>query len=288
MATLDAPDAEWGEALRLVRAAWGAARTSQRGPDCAAARESALAAAREFLAAAASPRLRSLSRLLPPGADERAVLCALVPIERVDARTRVTDADMGISDADSIPAAPATDGAGAYEAPTRPPPALPLVAVADNIRSALNVGGLFRTAAFFGTEGLWLCGYTAGPDHPQVTRAALGADRAVSTRRFDDVRQALREARASGRAVYALETARGAADVGAFRFRFPCALLLGSERFGLDPDVVADADACLAIHGSGLKNSLNVVSAFAVALHAATRTHARLETEARSPRKRRP
>ena len=38
-----------------------------------------------------------------------------------------------------------------------------------------------------------------------------------------------------------------------------------NERFGLDPDVVAMADEVLEIPSHGMKNSLNVVSAFAVA-----------------------
>jgi tRNA G18 (ribose-2'-O)-methylase SpoU len=245
MADLDEQTPEWRGALRLVRAAADAAP----GP----AREQALAAARAFLAGAAHPRLRRLAGNLAPGADDRAILCALVPLERVDARTRVTDADLGIADAD---------------APGAAPDRFPLVAVADNLRSALNVGGLFRTADFAGAEALWLCGYTAAPDHPQVARSALGAERAVPWRAFPDVREAVAAARAGGRRVYALETSSRAAPIDRASFEWPAALLLGSERFGLDPDVVASADACLAIPGHGTKNSLNVVSAFAIAAYA--------------------
>ena len=54
-----------------------------------------------------------------------------------DARTRVTDADLGISDSD---------------APAAPPDRFPLVAVADSLRAALNAGALFRAADFFGAE----------------------------------------------------------------------------------------------------------------------------------------
>lgn len=246
MATLDPVTPEWRKSLRLVRDAAG----TPPGP----AREAALSAARGFLSAAASPRLRALARLLPPGADDRALLCALVPLERADARTRVTDADLGLTGED---------------APGAVPDRFPLVAVADNLRSALNVGGLFRTADFFGVEGLWLCGYTADPGHPQVLRSALGAERTVPWRRFDGVREAVGALRAEGRRVYALETSERAVPPDRAAFEWPAALLLGSERFGLDPDVVASADACLSIPGHGAKNSLNVVSAFAVAAHAA-------------------
>ena len=246
MATLDEQTPEWREALRLVRAAAAPAPSP-------AAREAALAAARAFLAGAESARLRGFARLLAPGATERAVLCALVPLERVDARTRVTDADMGLTDADASGAAPDR---------------FPLVVVADNLRSALNVGGLFRTADFLGAEAVWLCGYSATPDHPQVARSALGAERTVPWRRFDGVREAVAALRAEGRCVYALETSARATPPERAAMDRPAALLLGSERFGLDPDVVAAADACLAIPGHGAKNSLNVVSAFAIAGHA--------------------
>ena len=176
-----------------------------------------------------------------------------MPLERVDARTRVTDADLGISDSD---------------APAAPPDRFPLVAVADSLRAALNAGALFRAADFFGAEALWLCGYTAGPDHPQVARSALGAERTVPWRRFGDVREAVAAARSEGRRVYALETSSRAVPLDRAAFEWPAALLLGSERFGLDPDVVAAADACVAIPGHGTKNSLNVAAAFAVAAHA--------------------
>ena len=79
------------------------------------------------------------------------------------------------------------------------------------------------------------------------------------------IRDAIDALRAEGRRIYALETADGATDISRFSPVFPCALLLGNERFGLDPDVVAMADEVLEIPSHGQKNSLNVVSAFAVA-----------------------
>ena len=78
-------------------------------------------------------------------------------------------------------------------------------------------------------------------------------------------RRMLLTGRAGGRRVVALETSARAVPLREARFGFPALLLLGSERFGLDPDVVASADECVAIPGHGAKNSLNVVSAFAVA-----------------------
>lgn len=239
---IDLSNEEWREALRLVRAAFEL-------EDGSPAQEKARAAAFDFLRLAESKRILKLAHLLQPGATKRSIQAALVPLERVDTRAKVTDAEMGIRNTDV----------------RREPDRAPFAIVADNIRSAFNAGGIFRTADFFGAERLVLCGYTPTPDSPQVRKTALGADLATPWEAVGDVRDAIDALRAEGRAIYALETADGARDIATFVPRLPCALLLGNERFGLDPDVVAMADAVLEIRSHGLKNSLNVVSAFAVA-----------------------
>ena len=180
---IDLSTEEWKEALRLVQAAFDAP-----------ADDAVRATAFDFLRCAQSKRLVGLAHLLQPGATPRSIQAALVPLERVDKRARVTDAEMGIRNTD---AAPGRADRAAF------------TVVADNVRSAFNAGGLRR--------------------------------------------------------VYALETADGATDIASCTPVWPCALLLGNERFGLDPDVVAMADEVLEIPSHGMKNSLNVVSAFAVA-----------------------
>ena len=239
---IDLSNEEWKEALRLVRAAFELA-------DGTPEQEKARAAAFDFLRLAESKRILKLAHLLQPGATKRSIQAALVPLERVDTRAKVTDAEMGIRNTDV----------------RREPDRAPFAVVADNIRSAFNAGGIFRTADFFGAEKLVLCGYTPTPDAPQVRKTALGADLATPWEAVGDVRDAIDALRAEGRAIYALETADSAHDIATFAPRLPCALLLGNERFGLDPDVVAMADEVVEIRSHGLKNSLNVVSAFAVA-----------------------
>ena len=238
---IDLSTEEWKTALRPVRAALDDGTDASR------------AAAFDFMRTAESKRIIGLAHLLQPGTTPRAIQAALVPLERVDKRAKVTDAEMGIRTTDN------------QSSPVRPPPSGRLAVVADNIRSAFNSGGIFRTADFFGVERLVLCGYTPGPDNPQVKKTALGADETVPWEHAGDIRDAIDRLRAEGYAVYALETADGAADIATFTPSFPCALLLGNERFGLDPDVVALADAVLEIPSHGMKNSLNVVSAFSVA-----------------------
>lgn len=242
---IDLSTTEWKTALQLVRTAL------EDGT------ESARAAAFDFLRTAESKRLIGLAHLLQPGTTPRAIQAALVPLERVDTRAKVTDAEMGIRSTDR----PAT----ARPDETVARPAFRFTAVADNIRSAFNAGGLFRTADFFGAERLILCGYTPDPSNAQVKKTALGADETVPWEKAGDIRDVIDRLRRDGYTIYALETVDGALNLATAPLKSPCALLLGNERFGLDPDVIASADAVLEIPSHGTKNSLNVVSAFAIA-----------------------
>ncbi len=195
------------------------------------------------------PRLVRLSELLASEMDRRQFWSVLVPVERASGRTRVTDVD--ILDRDPPP------GAARAER-------MPLTVVADNIRSAFNLGGLFRTAECLGAEAVWLCGYSAAPDHPHVAAAAMGTVATLPWRSFQRVGPALEELRQAGVWTVALETVAQAPAVGNLPWRFPCAIVLGNERFGLDPETVSACDTAARIPAYGVKNSLNVVTALAI------------------------
>ncbi len=235
----------WKVALRLLRQIAAL-------PEDASARIGRLNEAHDFFAGSGVERLQKLARLLVPGMTDKQLLCVLVPVERVAARERITDADMGITSHDSCAVGPAT---------------FPLIVVADNIRSAVNIGGLFRTVEFLGAEALWLCGYSATPEHPHVARSAMGAEKIVPWRWFENIRDALTELHQNGIHLYALETIEWAQDVTACAYKFPAALIVGNERFGLDPEIVEMVDEAVIIQARGIKNSLNVVSALAIAGH---------------------
>ena len=172
-----------------------------------------------------------------------------MPVERADTRLRVTDVDVLDHDTTAL---------------TAPPERMPLTIVADNLRSAFNLGGLFRTADCLGAAGIWLCGYSAAPDHPHVAAAAMGTVASMPWRTFDRIGPALDELRHAGIRTVALETVAEAPYVGEFGWQFPCAVVLGNERFGLDPETIKACDSVVRIPSYGLKNSLNVVTACAI------------------------
>lgn len=80
-----------------------------------------------------------------------------------------------------------------------------LVVVLDDIRSAHNVGSIFRTADALRVERVICCGYSPTPEHHAVAKTALGAERTVPWHREPDARAALRRLREDGFVIAALE-----------------------------------------------------------------------------------
>ncbi|MFT5125337.1 MAG: 23S rRNA (guanosine2251-2'-O)-methyltransferase [Kiritimatiellia bacterium] len=140
---------------------------------------------------------------------------------------------------------------------------MPARVILDNLRGAFNVGGVFRTAECFGFEQVICSGYTATPEHPKVLRSAMGAEQG----RWESqpsIHTLLDQLQAEGVAIIALETGEHPSLFDT-TLPFPCAWVLGNERFGIGPDVLAKADHIVHIPMVGIKNSINVVSAFAIA-----------------------
>jgi len=203
------------------------------------------------------PRLANLAKLLTPEMTRQQFWSVLVPVEREVAQVKITDIDILDSDL------PETPDTARHSLALQ----MPVTVVLDSIRSAFNVGGIFRTAECFGVERLILCGYTPLPDQPQVKKAALGTDTRLAWRYEEEILSAIKQLKASGVTFYALETVAGAPTVAETSWKFPAALILGNERFGLNPEVIASCDGVVRIPLFGLKNSLNVVSAFTVAAY---------------------
>jgi 23S rRNA (guanosine2251-2'-O)-methyltransferase len=143
-------------------------------------------------------------------------------------------------------------------------PALPLVGVLDNLRSAFNVGSIFRTSEAARVEELLLCGITPYPPHPQLDRTGLGTVDRVPWRHLVSTADAVRELRQAKIPVWAVEVAEGARSLRDVAFPKPVAVIFGHETAGIAPEILREADGVVEIPLYGRKNSLNVASAYAV------------------------
>ena len=202
------------------------------------------------IAACADPRLADAAAHLHDRTSLAHFYGCLVPFERLASQT-VRDDEFLVEEGDG-------------RAPTVA--RVPLKIVCENLRSAFNVGALFRTAECLGASEILLCGYTPGPDDEKTARTAMGTATLVPWRRVDRATTACAELRAQGYRVVALETAATATSLHAFAFDArPVAFVLGNERFGVEGATLGAVDAICRIPVRGVKNSMNVGVAFGIA-----------------------
>jgi len=136
----------------------------------------------------------------------------------------------------------------------------PLIIVLDQVRSALNVGSVFRTADAFLVEQLYLCGITAVPPHKDILKSALGSTETVGWKYFEKTTDAVAELKKSGYKIIAVEQAVESISLQDFKVseKEKIAVVFGHEVNGVDEAVLKLCDACVEVPQFGTKHSLNI------------------------------
>jgi 23S rRNA (guanosine2251-2'-O)-methyltransferase len=153
--------------------------------------------------------------------------------------------------------------------------------VVHNVRSALNVGSLLRSADGFSIDEVYLTGYTPYPVAPddsrlphqarkttmRIHKTALGAEDFINWHYRQDIHSCLEKLRLKGFFIVALEQASGAIDIDKYEPSEDIALVVGSETAGLETSVLKQVDLSLQIPMGGRKESFNVAVAAGIALY---------------------
>jgi tRNA G18 (ribose-2'-O)-methylase SpoU len=160
-------------------------------------------------------------------------------------------------------------------------PECPIYGLLDNVRSAWNVGSMFRTADAAGLGGLYLCGMTPTPPRPDLEKTALGASSTLPWDYWTSTADAIAAARQQGLQIVALECSPAAEPFDAFAYRFPLCFVVGHEVRGVQPEILEACDAVVAIPMHGDKESLNVAVSFGIMAYAARRQWERQFTASR-------
>jgi tRNA G18 (ribose-2'-O)-methylase SpoU len=147
---------------------------------------------------------------------------------------------------------------------------LPLVALADNLRSLWNVGSIFRTADACGFRKVVLAGISGCPPRPEISKTALGAEEAVAWSYHADAGQALGRLRDEGYEPVALEATERSVPLDSVRWPRRVCLVIGNEVAGVSAPLLEACPVHAAIPMHGVKSSLNVAVAFGIAAHRAS------------------
>ncbi len=145
-------------------------------------------------------------------------------------------------------------------------------ALLDNIRSAYNVGAMFRTADGAGLQHLYLCGITPTPtDQETLRKTALGAEENVPWSTHPNAILLAKELRGKGLRLVGLECTSKSLPIDQYLELTEAAqsliLVVGNERSGIDPGLLDLCDEIISLPMIGRKVSLNVAVAFGIAAY---------------------
>lgn len=155
-----------------------------------------------------------------------------------------------------------------------PRPVFPIILILDNLRSAFNVGSIFRTADAAGVAEIYttgICPHPGGSGSDKVRKSALGAEGTVLTRHFASTAAALEHLRRThpDMEIFGLETTEqsvGYTDK-VYGPHNGVALMFGNEVTGVDASLMPLLDGLVEIPMFGTKNSLNVASCAPIVLY---------------------
>ena len=143
--------------------------------------------------------------------------------------------------------------------------------VLDNIRSAFNVGSIFRSADGAGNvKKIYLCGITTDIDNPKLDKTALGATDMIPSQHYDTTLEAIEELKEKGISIYCVELTKDAQNFQKIEYPKKVALVFGHEKKGVDPEILKRADKIIYIPMRGRKESLNVANCASIILYEIT------------------
>lgn len=146
------------------------------------------------------------------------------------------------------------------------------ILILPDIRSAINVGAIFRTADAIGIDKIYLVGVTPRPNdrfgrvQKDIAKSALGAESWLDWEYKEKLIPLVNKLKKDGYQIIAIEQDKNSKDYKNLKLNKKVAIILGEEVNGILPKVLSLCDDIAQIPMYGKKESLNVSVACGVAL----------------------
>ena len=136
--------------------------------------------------------------------------------------------------------------------------------ILHNIRSAHNIGSIFRTADAVGVSEIFLTGYSPRPidkygkPQKEISKTALGAEVTIPWNYEKNVSKIIKKLKLERVQIIAIEQDKNSVDYKKIKPKFPTAFILGNEVKGISKQLLKSCDVIAEIPMKGNKESLNV------------------------------
>ena len=144
--------------------------------------------------------------------------------------------------------------------------------ILHNIRSAYNVGSIFRTADGAGVSKVYLTGYTPEPKdkfgrwRKDISKVALGAEKSIPWEKHKDILELIEKLKYKSFQIVAVEQDKKSRNYRNLKLKQKRAFIFGNETEGIEKSILKKADVILEIRMEGKKESLNVSVAVGIIL----------------------
>lgn len=145
--------------------------------------------------------------------------------------------------------------------------------ILPDIRSAHNVGAMFRTADGAGVSKVFLAGYSPQPidrfgrPQPEITKTSLGASESLDWEYVENLPQLIVDLRQRGVTVVAVEQTEKSVPLAAFDVPELVAYVMGNEVDGVPQHIQELCDVVVELPMLGTKESLNVATTAGIVLY---------------------
>ncbi|MFA6251282.1 MAG: TrmH family RNA methyltransferase [Candidatus Paceibacterota bacterium] len=146
------------------------------------------------------------------------------------------------------------------------------ILILPDIRSAINIGAIFRTADAVGISKIYLTGYTPRPTdkfgriQKDIAKSALGAETWIPWEYKKTLIPLINTLKKNGYKIIAIEQDEKSIDYRKLKIKSKVAIIMGREVEGLPKNILNKCDVIAEIPMHGKKESLNVSVACGIAL----------------------
>lgn len=135
----------------------------------------------------------------------------------------------------------------------------PIYLILDNVLDTYNIGSLFRLADAVAAEKIFLCGECETPPSTRITKAAIDTEKWVAWEYRKTAFDVAEELKKQGVMIVSLEQDEKSLPYDKIDYKFPIAIVVGNETYGVSEKVRQSSDVIAEIPMHGINVSLNVV-----------------------------
>ena len=140
----------------------------------------------------------------------------------------------------------------------------PIVLVLDNVLDTYNIGSFFRFADAIAAEKIYLCGPVVTPPNLKIHRASIGTWKWIPWEQFDTTEECLAKLKKENYHIIACEQSKNSVEYTKAKYKYPLAIVAGSESKGEGESVLKMCDQTNEIPMYGINVSMNVLVATSI------------------------